>query len=58
MKVFIVSQEWACEDGTTGQSTEVFKTEEKGLLNAGFISFLKEVHSDGFMSLLSVPWAA
>lgn len=29
MKVFIVSQEWGADDGTFGQSVEVFKTEEK-----------------------------
>ena len=29
MKVFIVSQEWGADNGTFGQSVEVFKTEEK-----------------------------
>ena len=29
MKVFIVSEEWGCDDGSFGQSVEVFKTEER-----------------------------
>lgn len=29
MKVFIVSEQWGADDGTFGQSVEVFKTEEK-----------------------------
>ena len=29
MKVFIVSQEWGADNGTFGQSVEVFKTEKR-----------------------------